>query len=423
MVKKYPAFSPDSLFGLRAWYSGDYGITADASRSVSRWANRAGDAGLDLVQSTGSAQPMLTRFDDYGNIVPYSQDQTNASWAIRNTNSVAVTAGQGTPPGFSENVACRLVESSDADEIHGLRVTYSSLLAPLRTGDLYTHEVIAKAAGRGWIGLLGNGTGRRAYFDLINGVVGTVGPATGGHAEIASLGDGWFRCRYTGPVVSGATAFDIVLAQADSSADLGPSYLGDGSAVLIAAASMRLESWPGVYVPTTTFAELPGVAGKNTVSFDGVIHEMATAAASISGDKTIYLVLQPLDSVDAIIFSGLTDATFSAIWSQPDNGILALAGGLQIPSSGSFAASLGKTWLGTIAEGSATSRASSNVVVTGSGNTVGQADMGGISIGASASSLFFRARFAELLIYNVAHEQATQFKVISYLKARWRKEV
>lgn len=56
-------------------------------------------------------------------------------------------------------------------------------------------EVLQRPGGRQWFYMRGNGTGPNAWFDIQNGVLGTV--SAGGVAAITSLGGGWYRCDLT----------------------------------------------------------------------------------------------------------------------------------------------------------------------------------------------------------------------------------
>jgi len=64
---------------LAAWYRADRGVVADSARNISQWQDQSGND-RHLVQSTGAAQPLLTRADNYGNILLWSADPTQSIW-------------------------------------------------------------------------------------------------------------------------------------------------------------------------------------------------------------------------------------------------------------------------------------------------------------------------------------------------------
>jgi hypothetical protein len=63
-----PAFAPDDIAGLEAWFEADAGIT-ESGGLVSVWANQAtSGSNRDLVQSTGASKPTYTASDsDFNN--------------------------------------------------------------------------------------------------------------------------------------------------------------------------------------------------------------------------------------------------------------------------------------------------------------------------------------------------------------------
>lgn len=87
-------------------------------------------------------------------------------------------------------------------------------------GNVETRTIYAKAAERTWL-YLGFGSGGSAYFDLVNGVLGTVSGVT---AAITAVGNDWFRCS-----VGGTRVGNLNNVTASASANGVITYTGDGT--------------------------------------------------------------------------------------------------------------------------------------------------------------------------------------------------
>jgi hypothetical protein len=181
------------------------------------------------------------RFDESRNLRRYSQQFDNAEWTKTRTTvtSNATTAPDGT------TTADKLVEDGTADSTHTLS---AGEVLPGTTGQTVTYSIHAKAGERSWFRLsLARGT-QHAYFDLDNGVKGTV--SSGYTASIISLGGGWYRCAITGKThatITGENAY-LALATGDGSS----SYSGDGtSGIYIWGAQLEAGSVARTYYPTT----------------------------------------------------------------------------------------------------------------------------------------------------------------------------
>lgn len=171
------------------------------------------------------------------------QSQTFNSWALKTKLTVSsdvIAAPDGTV------TADKLVEASDTAENHFIQ---SALITSI-DGATYTAVIYAKAAERSWINLrLFSGAGLNAFFDLTNGVVGTVG--AGVTASIEDAGNGWYKCKATR--AAAATSFYHIIQMAE--ADNDTVYDGDGaSGVYVWGAQLNRGSVPTTYLPTTTAA-------------------------------------------------------------------------------------------------------------------------------------------------------------------------
>ena len=132
----------------------------------------------------------------------------------------------------------------------GRHIVYyqSSPVIPANTISIY-----AKANTATWLSLdLYNTQDTFTYFDLVNGVIGTVG--TGITATMTYAGNGWYRCSCsTSSSVNGWIEFAI----ADSNGV--NNYSGTGKSIFVWGFQRELGSAPTAYMPTTTRLNLPTI--------------------------------------------------------------------------------------------------------------------------------------------------------------------
>ena len=174
------------------------------------------------------------------NLLLQSQDYTVSPW-IKGGATItgnAVVAPDGT------TTAGKMVESATTAEHY---LTQSFGASALQ----YTFSVFAKAGERTWLSMyLSTSAISSTWFDLVNGIVGTV--AAGVTASISPAGNGWYRCSIT-KTLSAAT-FSAVL---DTALGDGISvvYAGDASKGLyLWGAQVENRAFATAYTPTTTTA-------------------------------------------------------------------------------------------------------------------------------------------------------------------------
>lgn len=253
----------------------------------------------------GAARPILrSRY----NLLTYSEQLDNAAWAKTNAT---ITANATTAPDGT-TTADKLVEASDSAVLHSTNIFSAILLS-----GQYTFSVYAKASERNWLLLnfaVSNGTysvsDSRAWFDLSNGTVGTVG-GTGATASITAAGNGWYRCVLSSG--SYASANRKVLA-ATATADGSSSNDGDGtSGVYIWGAQLVANS----VFPSNVYQRIEAApSGNGTVTYatgsdwpqylyyDGVDDGMASSSIDFSATD------------EMSVFAGVTkqsDAAFGAL--------------------------------------------------------------------------------------------------------------
>ena len=192
--------------------------------------------------STSGSYPLVgyVPWEARTNLCLQSED-LSTTWGNNNTTE-SVNAAVVSPNGTT--TADKLVEAA-TNTTHTIHNTVAG------TSGVYTTSVYLKAAGRTWAYITeGNSVTSTAYFDLTNGVVGTVGGTGSPSARIVDAGNGWYRCSMT--FTAGANA-NIQIGT--STGDTISSFLGDiTKGVYVWGAQLELGSFATPYIPTTTVA-------------------------------------------------------------------------------------------------------------------------------------------------------------------------
>jgi hypothetical protein len=218
-----------------ATFVGSDGLIQSASINTQRIDYSTGTAGL-LVEESRT------------NLLPYSEDFADVSWIKVNATitSNAIIAPDGTLTGD------KLVEDT-ANTFHGVT---KSILKPSVNP---TITIYAKAAGRDWLYLAPFPStpndftnDARAFFDVANGVVGTV---TRGTASITHVGNGWYRCSLTMSQMTSSLSTGLTFQAITAIANGTQSYQGNGtSGVYIWGAQLEAGAFATSYIPTEAVA-------------------------------------------------------------------------------------------------------------------------------------------------------------------------
>lgn len=196
----------------------------------------------NLWSKMKAVYPFVT---DYRNLLGYTEDFTNGYWISAN----ATTTANSTTSPTGTNTADTLTETS-ATGAHGL----SSDVISFTSGVSYAFSIYAKntASGRGFIQLAAwqiTASNQNAYcnFDLINGVVGGSGNATG---QIQDVGNGWYRCTMV--VTSGKTyseRYNVFLVDNINATSL-QSYAGNATkGIYIWGSQLEIGTSASAYQP------------------------------------------------------------------------------------------------------------------------------------------------------------------------------
>ena len=202
--------------------SADFDVTRadEAVRTNSDGVLEEMGANVPRVDYSQGGCPTLLCEGAATNLFLWSEDFSNVFWSKFRANIVA-DAIASPELGFPIT-ADKITETADSgDHVFG-----NSALT-LVDGNKYYATCFAKKGERTWFNLYDATGGDAAFFDLENGVVGTVQNGVGTIEEIPNS-NGWYRCCFeftqsgtTGRVFAGTALSDGVR-----------SYLGDGSSGL-----------------------------------------------------------------------------------------------------------------------------------------------------------------------------------------------
>ena len=247
------------------------------------------------------------------NLITYSEEFDNADW---NKNNSTVTANAATAPdGIA--TAEKLVENT-ATGVHHLSQTQA---VPLST---HTLSVYVKKETRAWVRLSIAGasyasvygdytTNRSAYFDLENGVKGTIGSAFAA-SSIASVGNGWHHISVS---FVGANNPDNEHQIGIAPSDLSSVYTGDGtSGIYIYGAQLEAGAFPTSYIPTSgsTVTRAADVASIPVSAFGynqsgGTVVVDATKSPNVNNGRYVQFSNTSVSSRFSIFQQGETNAT------------------------------------------------------------------------------------------------------------------
>ena len=258
------SYTGDGTSGIYIWgaqlenRSSASAYTATTTQAITNYIPKlqsaaSGVARFDNNPTTGESLGLLIE-ESRTNLQTYSSDYTNAIWTKTNATITAdtVVAPDGTLTGD------KIVESTAT----GSHRVYGNVTA---TAAAYTFTFYAKAAGRNFV-YAGFTTGavQYAYFDLVNGTVGTVDAGITS-TSITSVGNGWYRCSITRTATATTYFPEIGTASANGTS----SFAGDGfSGVSVWGAQVELGAFATSYIPTvasqvTRAADSASMTGTN----------------------------------------------------------------------------------------------------------------------------------------------------------------
>ena len=282
----------DFARGSIATYVAKDGLIKSAASDVPR---------IDFSDSTNGA---LLLEPQRSNLIPYSQDFSNASWGYQNVtvNSNQIIAPDGTLTADkitdnSTNSAHRITDGNTTSSSGSF--TYSIFL---KKGTLTTAQ----------IQVFNSGTASSANVDLVNGTITSDGQ--GVNHTIQDYGNDWFKCSISGTLSNTATTVYLYLKQK-------PSYIGNGDYLYAWGAQLEEGSYATSYIPTsgsatTRLADVCNNSGsaQDFNSEEGVLYAEISALAD--ADNYRIISLNAGNSL-ASIFIGLRNNTGNVYMYMP----------------------------------------------------------------------------------------------------------
>ena len=291
------ATKEDSLLGYNSENNNYKPLPFDFTRASSATVvNKAG-----LIETVGNGEPRIDFKDNTKGSLLLEPTRTNSllqsnqfdtTWT---TTNAIITSGQIGVGGSSD--AWLLSKSSI-----GGRINQSISLNGVQTTSIY-----AKADTSNWIAFISGGS-KTAYFDLKNGVLGTIS-GTAIYAKIESVGNGWYRCSLTQDV----TLTEIRVYVAEDDLDVN----GTSGSIYIQNAQLEQGSYATSYIPTsgsavTRSADVCNNGGNDQVInstegvlyFEGSVDERVMSSLGLSDGSGVYnntiAILFNLDSINQI---------------------------------------------------------------------------------------------------------------------------
>jgi hypothetical protein len=268
-------------------------------------AAQAGVPRFDHNPTTGVSLGLLIE-EQRTNLLLYSEQFDDAYWTKTRTTITANT-----------NIAPSGALTADAFyDVTGSGGQSATQRAVTTTAASHTFSVYAKYLNKQWIrlttSLFSFGT---TYFDLQNGVIGTV---NANHtAAISSVGNGWYRISITFTATAAVNTFYIEGAAGNGV----PTYTPvDGQGYFIWGAQLEAGTFPTSYIPTvasqvTRSADAASMTGTNFSSWyradEGTIYSESVAVSNILNPRYIYTIYDGTASNFIAGFYG-TDGTQSS---------------------------------------------------------------------------------------------------------------
>jgi hypothetical protein len=268
--------------GLVFTNSGSYSGTITGISCVAISGNHAS-------QSTSASRPVLSA---RVNLLTYSEQFDNAAWS----KGLITVTGDAIAGPFGGVTADKLGASAVASpqQCYQIGLTFTAIS--------YTFSFYAKAAGSNWVAINAfDGVNRYTYFDLQNGVVGTV--AAGDTASISAVGSGWYRCAVTrtaSPTASGGLSIEL------ASANNSPGNVSVNNGVYAWGADIRVTN-DGVVLPA--YQRVAAATDYDTTGFplylrfDGTDDSLATASVnfSVTDKMSVFSGVRKLSNAAAIV--------------------------------------------------------------------------------------------------------------------------
>jgi hypothetical protein len=181
----------------------------------------------------------------------YSEQFTNAYWS---KTATSITANSTTSPDGTITA-----DTITADGTSSRHDAFLSLSAT--SGTAYSYSVYVKKNTNDFFQIAtGGGFGSNAFanFDLVNGVLGSIGSSA--TATITNAGGGWYRCTITATATTtGTTGIYNLISTSSTASRLEVNTLT--TSIFIWGA--QLPKFPTLEQPTTSLQQATAVSGRN----------------------------------------------------------------------------------------------------------------------------------------------------------------
>ena len=208
------------------------------------------------------------------NLLLYSEQVDNAAWT---KYGCTVTANAVTSP-IGDMTMDKVVEDTSTGASHGVAQAITAT-----SGTAYTLSIFAKAAERSWLVVRTYGTaaptsGAASYFDLTNGVKGSV--AASHSATMTSIGNGIYKISVA---VTAAATDSLQVRVLMTTGNGTATYDGNGvSGMYMWGGQIEAGPFPTSHIPTTT-ASVARSADVWTVSLATSWFNTAAGTAFVAG--------------------------------------------------------------------------------------------------------------------------------------------
>jgi hypothetical protein len=167
-------------------------------------------------QNGGGGCPSLLLEKQSTNLALYSEQFDNAAWVKYQGGTI--TANSVTSPDGTQNADTLTVASGQ---------TYSGIYQSVSaSSDVYTVSIFAKYNTKRWLFFFDASASAQGWFDIQNGVLGTI--PSGHTGTIENFGNGWYRCTFKKNTAVTPAYFQIGLVDTDgfsSPTSNGSSYI------------------------------------------------------------------------------------------------------------------------------------------------------------------------------------------------------
>ena len=245
----------------------------------------------DVASITGSSFG-VTRT----NLSVRSEEFDNASWF---KNNVITTANTAIGPSG-------IITADSVTPNTGTNLSYISQDATTTASTIYTWSVYVKANGFSWIFLDAyDGSNHRTWFDVTNGVIGTV--ETGNTSTITSVGNGWYRCTLTRSSAGGTVPYAVAVVSNNNALTVTGN---SSSGIYLWGAQLEVGSAATPYIQSPSVFTSRAAAG-TYVGSDGLIKTATTNEARYDHDP-VSLISRGLLLEEARTNLALDSEDFSA---------------------------------------------------------------------------------------------------------------